>query len=609
MSVSFGLNIKNPLSDLIEQRIQRLQYGSYCQHFLLDHHPYLVEELVEPCNQQAKQLEEQLCLLEQFKTKSLSQDELSSKLQYHPHDSLWRMSATQQKIELIRRWIRDHDKRLKQAQDKTGASRFELRHLTRISLSPHLSQPLWIDLVLADIKQEVIELKITEVMLFDEIHLRLTESQMNLHITAWLHEQLAQIMRSLQIKSLQFDPKLFELYLQRLTTYGFTLLSHPKELYQTAMTTLKDFGQDTTLSHTQLCIQAYQQLADRQHHEIKYLAIAQHRQQLLESCKDHLQRYQHVDLVIQTLLGSGEVASILRQQAQHDSDLQDSLLKLTHQHYQQCSLLDWIGRLDIKTFIESQEPEPCVSRVSVPESTQHSAQQEFVGIHLGDELARLLPSELALISDPSDYEELELLFFQRFTEKRLNIYEQSEQMQTQTAHINVIQSSPIKRGPYIMCIDSSGSMSGQNELQAKALAFHLAMHAYQEQRACYVIQFAIDTMSIDLASIENIGALIKFLTQRFGGGTDLNPALIQAHQMLNDQEGIYKEADILIMSDFKLPELSSSLIQDIALYQEQGTRYLGVLFGFPHSHHHFWADCDARYKLTSNPNSCSLDPL
>ena len=57
-------------------------------------------------------------------------------------------------------------------------------------------------------------------------------------------------------------------------------------------------------------------------------------------------------------------------------------------------------------------------------------------------------------------------------------------------------------GPFIVCIDASGSMRGFPEQCAKAIAFALMQIALAEERDCYVIIFSTEKyhyLSIDEA--------------------------------------------------------------------------------------------------------------
>jgi uncharacterized protein with von Willebrand factor type A (vWA) domain len=92
---------------------------------------------------------------------------------------------------------------------------------------------------------------------------------------------------------------------------------------------------------------------------------------------------------------------------------------------------------------------------------------DVVGVEPGGEVGRLLPSELARLMLP----ELELDALRRIAEKEGMCRE----------HHAV---EPVGKGPVIVCLDESGSMSGEKIHTAKALALALAWVARQQRRWC-----------------------------------------------------------------------------------------------------------------------------
>src|SRR5262249_30102207 len=82
---------------------------------------------------------------------------------------------------------------------------------------------------------------------------------------------------------------------------------------------------------------------------------------------------------------------------------------------------------------------------------------DVVGVALGGDVGKLLPSELAKLALP----ELELDTLRRLVERQCLCRE----------HCSI---EPVAKGPVIICVDESGSMSGEKVHTAKALALALA---------------------------------------------------------------------------------------------------------------------------------------
>jgi uncharacterized protein with von Willebrand factor type A (vWA) domain len=104
------------------------------------------------------------------------------------------------------------------------------------------------------------------------------------------------------------------------------------------------------------------------------------------------------------------------------------------------------------------------------------------------------------------------------------------------------------KGPFIVCIDASGSMSGYPENCAKALAYGLMQIALVEERDCFVIMFSTQKITYELTKQDGLHEVVNFLSYSFHGGTDLGPVLDQSIDLMAD--GKYKNADLVVLSDF-----------------------------------------------------------
>ncbi len=192
--------------------------------------------------------------------------------------------------------------------------------------------------------------------------------------------------------------------------------------------------------------------------------------------------------------------------------------------------------------------------------------EEVSGIHQSDDVLRLLPPELAALS----ISELELEFYRRLVEKRLLTY----RLQGDAWHekvtlrpVNHQQHEEQPRGPFIVCVDTSGSMGGFNERCAKAFCLALLKVALADKRRCYIMLFAHEVIGYELTADNGIEQAIRFLSQRFRGGTDLAACLAAVVQRM--EGSVWDEADAVIVSDFIAQRLPDDTINAIKQRQRQ----------------------------------------
>ena len=125
-----------------------------------------------------------------------------------------------------------------------------------------------------------------------------------------------------------------------------------------------------------------------------------------------------------------------------------------------------------------------------------------------------------------------------------------------------------EKGPFIVCVDTSGSMEGTPEHIAKVLCFGILKMAAKEQRKCFLINFSTGIQTLDLQHISNnVDELAHFLSMSFQGGTDISLALHESIEQLNTKN--YKEADVLVISDFVMYKLDPRLVKMMQHEQSQ----------------------------------------
>jgi len=216
---------------------------------------------------------------------------------------------------------------------------------------------------------------------------------------------------------------------------------------------------------------------------------------------------------------------------------------------------------------------------------------EIQGLKYSNDIAASLPSEIALLKNANTKK----LFQLKFAQKQLLSFDfQNEEPKTkqeiETEEVSIEKKEP--KGPIIICVDTSGSMHGTPENIAKTVTFALAKIAINEERKCFVISFSTDIETLEVKPNEDvemtsvkdenyIQKLVQFLGMSFNGGTDAEPALKKAIQMLKGEgeETGYSNADVLMISDFVMANLSDDLSLAIEAEKNKNTSFYSLVIG------------------------------
>lgn len=203
---------------------------------------------------------------------------------------------------------------------------------------------------------------------------------------------------------------------------------------------------------------------------------------------------------------------------------------------------------------------------------------EINGLKYSNDISAALPSELSLMNNPA----LKKLFQLKFAQKQLlsydyQIQEESDVESKEKEEVEIEKKE--KKGPVIICVDTSGSMNGTPENIAKTITFALSKIAIEEDRKCYVISFSTAIQTLDLSDFSGnpINKLVQFLKMSFNGGTDAKPALNQALKMLSENE--WKNADVLMISDFVMQALNKELADKIETEKKKNTVFYSLTIG------------------------------
>jgi len=208
---------------------------------------------------------------------------------------------------------------------------------------------------------------------------------------------------------------------------------------------------------------------------------------------------------------------------------------------------------------------------------EHAAKSELVGINESDDISSMLPAEAVLLADEST----ELLFYKKFAEKKLQTFEYQAKVlsyEEERKEGKRQKEKEEKKGPFIICVDTSGSMHGTPETIAKTLCFALLKMAVKDNRKCYLISFSTAIETLNLTDFKNdLEKLIEFLSMSFDGGTDPTPAMREALRMLETED--YKKADVVMVSDFVMPGFDEQTKNQINDAKENKTKFHSLVIG------------------------------
>ena len=196
---------------------------------------------------------------------------------------------------------------------------------------------------------------------------------------------------------------------------------------------------------------------------------------------------------------------------------------------------------------------------------------EVEQVSLGKDLQHLLPMETAILAD----KETEDLFYLRYASSLLQLFankpKQESVLKTEKKRNKKLR---LEKGPIIVSLDTSGSMSGRPEKVARCLLLQLLRMAKKQKRKCFLITFSVRAECMDLSRPGSWNRLNRFLNNPFTGGTDGEDMIKNALKMLNTDN--YSMADVLIISDFYFPNPRPQTKELMEIEHNKGTRFYGL---------------------------------
>lgn len=162
---------------------------------------------------------------------------------------------------------------------------------------------------------------------------------------------------------------------------------------------------------------------------------------------------------------------------------------------------------------------------------------DTVGVTVGGDVNKLISSELAKLAcgDP-DIEDLQTI---KIMERRAIIRE----------HKGI---ENVARGPIVVVVDESGSMSGEPICQAKAIALAMYWVAKQQNRWCCLVGFSGGTEGTYLAlppGDDKMNQVFEWCEHFYGGGTTCDVPLIELPRKWEKLGCPKGKTDMLIITD------------------------------------------------------------
>ncbi|MHA2938711.1 ATPase RavA stimulator ViaA [Vibrio sp. RC27] len=214
-----------------------------------------------------------------------------------------------------------------------------------------------------------------------------------------------------------------------------------------------------------------------------------------------------------------------------------------------------------------------VEELQLVEEHSQFATDDIVGVEEGDDLNKMLPNETLFLSHP----ELEVVFYKHLIDKQLMNYHmqgKSRRVRKVTTTKVASKQNELDKGPFIVCIDASGSMRGFPEQCAKATAYALMQIALAENRDCYVMIFSTQIITYQLTKQDGLREASDFLSYTFKGGTDLEPALSHSVELMKHDR--YANADLVVISDFIAPKQSPEVLAEVKSLKQKNNRFHAV---------------------------------
>jgi uncharacterized protein with von Willebrand factor type A (vWA) domain len=277
----------------------------------------------------------------------------------------------------------------------------------------------------------------------------------------------------------------------------------------------------------------------------------------------------------------GQLRSREWQQARRAAERLTALPEIT-------ALLQRLGRREV-SLRPQRAPQPdsasAAPRIPLRAVTTRlpGAPGEITGIRFDSRLEHMLPSEALLLRHPVG----QRLWRARQAEGRLLAHDtEAIVVDWRPDPHGVLREhaapapQPLERGPFVLCLDTSGSMAGAPENIAKAVAIAALRAAHEGGRACKLLAFGgpDEVIERDLATgASGLAATLALMGQAFDGGTDVQTPIERAIERVHEAD--WQGADLLLVSDGEFGCVPTTLDRLERARHALGLHVQGVLVG------------------------------
>lgn len=192
---------------------------------------------------------------------------------------------------------------------------------------------------------------------------------------------------------------------------------------------------------------------------------------------------------------------------------------------------------------------------------------EIKSVTVGDKIQDTLPSDrMNLCNDTTKKD-----FYRRMTENQLLTYSKESHKQK-------------NKGPIIVCVDTSGSMEGDEEIWSKALTVGILEVAQMQKRdfACIIYSSHADDPIVIKKDEIAPQKIISCAENFHNGGTNFEAPLNKALELIKDST--FKNADIVFITDGDCYVSDSFSRKFNQIKEDKDFRTLGVLVNMGRGH-------------------------
>ncbi|MEZ8140479.1 protein viaA [Enterovibrio norvegicus FF-33] len=408
------------------------------------------------------------------------------------------------------------------------------------------------------------------------------KSAVRRHIRKWRHSVKRRLSNDCITEELKLEITLYQEAVQ-LTQHEFSQnakgmikqLEGKSEFYLSARRMLeKNTSQETPMFQSYFCNKWYEHLASSIKNA-QQKELEAHIDKLLNELYQRIETYKTLENVEErgTLEKVGRLWDLASSKmTQSDVELLKHFVAFLKDNKDLQEIAQKLGRMANDVDDPSLHRSPAEELKMVEEPADNVA-DDIVGIHQSDNLEKMIPNEMIYLAEPA----LEVLFYKHFADKRLLTY-RMQGMQRSLRKIKAFKPESkqieVEKGPFLICVDASGSMSGFPEQCAKAMAYSLMQIAVKEDRDCTVMIFSTDHICYELTGEGGLKEALNFLSYRFHGGTDLAPVLTHSIDLMGTDK--YRNADLVVISDFIAPEQPREVQEQVSALKLKHNRFHAV---------------------------------